>query len=276
LSCHAVPGGCTHTAIRLVTNLDEDFFLKWSPDTEGEGFAAEADGIHALRAARALTVPELIGYSEPGHDPAWILMEYIPHGKLAVDYAARLGEGLATLHRNRFESYGWERDNFIGSLPQSNGITDDWHEFWWQRRLEPQLALAHNRKLLSGREAEWRLLEGSLKNLLAAATVEGPSLLHGDLWIGNTFAGSTGKPVLIDPAVYRGHREVDLAMTELFGGFSDRFYFAYEDQWPLLAGYRRYRRAVYQLYPLLVHVNLFGDAYVDLTVRTLNKALQSA
>ena len=119
-----------------IRNLDEDFFLKWGPDTQGDGFAAEADGICALRAARALTVPELIGYSAPGHDPAWILMEYIPHGKLAVDYAARLGEGLATLHRNRFESYGWERDNFIGSLPQSNGITDDWHEFWWQRRLE--------------------------------------------------------------------------------------------------------------------------------------------
>lgn len=270
-----VPGGCIHTAIRLVTNLDEDFFLKWSPDTEGNGFAAEADGIDALRAARALTVPELIGYSEPGDDPAWILMEYIPHGKPAVDYTARLGEGLATLHRNRFESYGWERDNFIGSLPQSNGVIDDWHEFWWQRRLEPQIALAHNRKLISGRGSEWRLLEANLETLLAAATIEGPSLLHGDLWIGNTFAGSTGEPVLIDPAVYRGHREVDLAMTELFGGFPDRFYFAYEDQWPLLAGYRAYRRAVYQLYPLLVHVNLFGRAYVDLTVRTLTKALQS-
>ena len=276
MHCYAVPGGCIHTAIRLVTNLDEDFFLKWGPDTEGDGFAAEADGICALRAARALTVPELIGYSAPGHDPAWILMEYIPHGKPAVDYTVRLGEGLATLHRNRFESYGWKRDNLIGSLPQSNGVIDDWHEFWWQRRLEPQIASAHNRRLLSGRGAEWRLLEASLKNLLAGAKVEGPSLVHGDLWSGNTFAGPTGEPVLIDPAVYRGHREVDLAMTELFGGFPDRFYSAYEDQWPLLAGYRAYRRAVYQLYPLLVHVNLFGGAYVDLTVRTLNKALQSA
>ena len=104
----------------------------------------------------------------------------------------------------------------------------------------------------------------------------GPSLLHGDLWSGNTFAGPSGEPVLIDPAVYRGHREVDLAMTELFGGFPDRFYSAYEDRWPLLEGYRERRRAVYQLYPLLVHVNLFGGAYVDSTTQALERALGAA
>ena len=273
LSYEAVTGGCIHRVHRLTTSLEEDFFLKWSPHAVGDAFAAEADGIQALHDAKTLTVPELIGYSQ---EPAWILMEFVPHGRPAPDHPVRLGDGLAGLHCIRLEPYGWERANFIGSLPQSNGVMDDWHEFWWQRRLALQMALARDRKLLPGRESEWTRLEASLESLLVGASEEGPSLLHGDLWSGNTFAGPSGEPVLIDPAVYRGHREVDLAMTELFGGFPDRFYSAYEDRWPLLEGYRERRRAVYQLYPLLVHVNLFGGAYVDSTTQALERALGAA
>jgi fructosamine-3-kinase len=275
VDCQAITGGCIHPALKLATDLNEDFFVKWSPHAEGDAFAAEADGIQALHDADALMVPELIGYSEPGQEPAWILMEFIPHGKPAVDHPERLGDGLAALHRSRPEPYGWERANLIGSLPQCNEVMDDWPEFWWQRRLEPQVALAHDRRMLPGRHAEWTRLEASLETLLAGATDEGPSLLHGDLWSGNTFAGPSGEPVLIDPAVYRGHREVDLAMTELFGGFPARFYSAYENRWPLREGYRERRRAIYQLYPLLVHVNLFGAQYVDSTTQALDKALRA-
>lgn len=136
----------------------------------------------------------------------------------------------------------------------------------------PQLALARRAGRLPATEAEWARLLDHLPKLLAAAEDDGPSLLHGDLWSGNAMATADG-PALIDPAVYRGHREADLAMTELFGGFDARFHVAYREAWPLLPGYAEERRAVYQLYYLLVHVNLFGGGYVAQTAGVLRRAL---
>jgi fructosamine-3-kinase len=146
-----------------------------------------------------------------------------------------------------------------------------WAEFWRMRRLEPQLELARAAGRLPGRQADWDRLMERLPALLDNAEMDGPSLLHGDLWGGNVMAAAAG-PVLIDPACYRGHREADLAMTELFGGFGPEFYAAYGEQWPLLAGYPR-RRPVYQLWYLLVHVNLFGGGYVSQTAGVLREAL---
>ncbi len=123
-----------------------------------------------------------------------------------------------------------------------------------------------------GRWDDWELLKTNLPNLTGTDGLE-PSILHGDLWSGNVFAGPSGEPVLVDPAVYRGHSEVDLAMTELFGGFPGPFYSAYAEVRPLADGYREVRRSLYQLYPLLVHVNLFGGSYVASTHRTLRTVL---
>ena len=275
LGAERVTGGCIHQTARLATNLREDFFLKWAKDPVSDVFAAEADGLNALREATDLTVPEVIGHSKAGEDPAWLLLEYVPPGSPAPDYEEHLGESLAVLHEAREDPYGWHRSNYIGSLPQANTTTDDWSAFWWAERLEPQLALAGDNGRLAGLDREWAQLESKLPSLLAGAAEDGRSLLHGDLWSGNVYAGPDGGPVLVDPAVYRGHREVDLAMTELFGGFPRAFYAAYEDRRPLTDGYEDIRRNVYQLYPLLVHVNLFGGAYVEGAAGALRRALDS-
>ena len=267
-------GGCIHQTARLSTNLEEDFFIKWARDPLSDVFAAEADGLTALKEATDLTVPEVIAYSDATETPAWLLLEYVPRRSPAPDYAARLAESLTVLHETREGPWGWHRSNYIGSLPQSNRTVDDWSEFWWAERLDPQLAAAVDSGQLDGANREWAELESKLPALLEAVAADGPSLLHGDLWSGNVYPGPDGGPVLVDPAVYRGHREVDLAMTELFGGFSRAFYTAYERERPLVDGYQDVRRHVYQLYPLLVHVNLFGGSYVDGVAAALRSALR--
>ncbi len=184
----------------------------------------------------------------------------------------RLGRGLAALHRaGRADGWGWMEDNFIGPLPQANAPAASWAEFWRTRRLEPQLELARRGGRMPGKAAEWDRLMDRLPELLAPAEADGPSLLHGDLWGGNVLA-APGGPAIIDPAVYRGHREADLAMTELFGGFGDGFRAAYREAWPLQPGYPA-RRAVYQLWYLLIHVNLFGGGYGARTAAVLREAL---
>ena len=272
-------GGCIHETARLSTNLQEDFFLKWAQGPPSDVFAAEVDGLSALhgstRNSADLTVPEVVDYSDAEAKPAWLLLEYVPHGSPGGDYAERLGEALAVLHEVGEGPYGWHRSNYIGSLPQANTSMDDWPAFWWSQRLAPQLVLASDNRRLASLDREWATLESKLPKLLRGAEQDGRSILHGDLWSGNVYPGPDGGPVLVDPAVYRGHGEVDLAMTELFGGFPRGFYSAYEGRRPLRDGYEDVRRHVYQLYPLLVHVNLFGGGYVNGVAAALRCALAS-
>jgi fructosamine-3-kinase len=270
-----VTGGCIHQTARLSTNLKEDFFIKWARDPLSDVFAAEADGLSAMRASTDLTIPDVIGHSEGDATPAWLLLEYVPRGSPAPDYADRLGNALAALHDPREGPCGWHRSNYIGSLSQSNTPMEDWSEFWWSERLEPQWTLAADRGHLADLDREWATLEARLPTMLGAVEEDVPSLLHGDLWSGNVYPGPDGRPVLVDPAVYRGHGEVDLAMTELFGGFTGAFYVAYQRARPLADGYQEVRRHVYQLYPLLVHVNLFGSSYVSGVAGALRSALRA-
>jgi protein-ribulosamine 3-kinase len=271
-----VGGGCINHGIR-VELADGPIFLKYNPDAPPGMFAAEARGLQALRkAADELTVPRPIAWAEAADGaPAWLAMEWMESAPRPRDFAERLGRGLAGLHGlipgEDDAEWGWMEDNFIGSLPQENAPAPSWAEFWWMRRLEPHLAMARSAGRLPGRAAEWDRLMAMLPALLDPAEMDGSSLLHGDLWGGNVMSGADG-PVLIDPACYRGHREADLAMTELFGGFGDGFHAAYREAWPLLPGYPG-RRAVYQLWYLLVHVNLFGGGYVGQTEEVLREAL---
>jgi len=267
-----ISGGCIHDSLRIATDRGESFFLKWSPDSTEDAFLAEAEGLEALSYSGSLRVPEVIGYSTPGELPSWLLLEFVSHGSPTHDYWETLGRGLADLHSVRSGPYGWECSNYIGSLPQDNDVTEDWDDFWWARRLLPQLTMAQEANRLPGDWNEWELLETGLPVLIHADSMH-PAILHGDLWSGNVFAGPSGEPVLVDPAVYRGHAEVDLAMTELFGGFPTSFYSAYSAVRPIDDGYREVRRPLYQLYPLLVHVNLFGGSYVDSAYRTLRQVL---
>ena len=260
-----IGGGCINPSARIETDSGDAFFLKWNRDVPADFFRVEARGLTALAEPGALRTPEVVGVSaessSSSDDPhLWLLLEFVERGAEDADYGARLGTALATHHEaTRGPEHGGP-DNYIGPLPQSGTVRGDWADFWWEERLRPRWESVARRGHLAGSGAAFERLRDRLPALLEPVAEDGMSLLHGDLWSGNVFAGPDGEPVLVDPSVYRGHREVDLAMTALFGGFGAGFYRAYEERWPLLPGHEE-RRHLYQLYPLLVHVELFGSGY---------------
>jgi protein-ribulosamine 3-kinase len=245
-------GGCIHECYRVKIGGVERF-LKTNDAAQADAFAAEADGLAALRAA-GMRVPEPLSWGTVAGQ-AYLLLEYL-HLDAKRDFAA-LGRMLAAAHRHTGPRFGWHRDNYIGTTPQLNGWCENWSEFWRERRIRPQLDLA-SRNGFRIAVPSFNVLEGHKP---------APSLLHGDLWSGN--AGFiAGGPVVFDPAVYYGDREADLAMTELFGGFPQVFYDAYNEAWPLDEGYAR-RKYLYNLYHLLNHLNLFGRGYLPQVEATL-------
>lgn len=255
-------------AVRLAAGTT--VFVKTNARADPAMLPAEARGLAFLREARALRVPEVIAVSSGrAGEPAFLVLEYLEPARPAPGFDERLGRGLAALHASGAPCFGLDHDNFIGRLPQRNDPAATWHEFYGERRLLPQLRAAAD----SGR-ATRRMKEGieHLVSRLSALTgeAEPPSRLHGDLWGGNLHRDDRGEPCLVDPAVYGGHREVDLAMMRLFGGFSERCFAAYGEASPLAPGHED-RVAMYQLYPLLVHVNLFGGSYVSSVERALDR-----
>ena len=270
----AVGGGCISPVARVRTVSGERFFLKWGgPGLPADLLAAEARGLRQLAEARAVRVPDVVAL-DPSDPPRWLVLEWLEPGRPTTGSWQRLGRELAALHRVRAERFGDDHDNYIGTLPQGNAPADDWAEFWISRRLEPQLRRARAVGLLDDddRRGFDRLFE-RLPEILDPAASEGASRLHGDLWSGNVHMTADGAPALIDPSVYHGHREVDVAMAQLFGGFGRGFMDAYLEAWPLAPGYEPLRRATYQLYYLLVHVNLFGAGYVSGTRRALREVI---
>jgi protein-ribulosamine 3-kinase len=251
-SAAGVAGGCIHDCYR-VSIAGTVRFLKTNSAEYEDAFAAEADGLAALRTG-GMRAPEPHSHGVAA-GRAYLVLEYLDlAGK--KDFAA-LGRMLAAAHRKAGPRFGWHRDNYIGATPQANGWCDDWQEFWIERRLRPQIELA--------RRNGFPLTAPSVKVLEGHRPVA--SLLHGDLWGGN--AGFTAEgPVVFDPAAYYGDREADLAMTELFGGFPREFYEAYEEAWPLDVGYEQ-RKPMYDLYHLLNHLNLFGGSYLGQVKSTL-------
>lgn len=272
LSVSAVGGGCIHPAFR-VAGAGGQAFLKTGGGAPAEVFEVEAAGLRWLRerAGGAPRVPDVL--ARGGEPEPWLLLEWLQPGTATAGEWAALGRDLARLHRSPDGGWGWERSGFIGSLRQENGGTSDWASFWQRHRLEPQRRRAARRGLLPGRPRDWEALGRALPAMLEVAEREGPSPLHGDLWSGNAHPTEEHGVALLDPAPYRGHREVDLAMARLFGGFPEAFFQAYEEEWPLRRTGERQRRACYQLYFLLVHVNLFGQGYVRRAEQALGEAL---
>lgn len=272
-----VGGGCIADTARLITAGEASFFVKWSAADDGPVgmFDAEARSLTAIADTGVIRAPAVLNVrdgSDRADQPRWLLLEWLEPGHTAAHTWPYLAGALCDLHRTRGERWGWPAHNFIGRLPQRNDERSDWSGFWTEQRLEPQLRLACDNGLLD-REARKRFerLYAALPEILAPAEADGPSLLHGDLWSGNLHVQRGGDPALIDPASYHGHREVDLAMTHLFGGFDSFFHAAYHERWPLAPGHER-RRMVYQLYYLLVHVNLFGAGYRSRTLAALSSA----
>jgi fructosamine-3-kinase len=253
-----VGGGCINDALVLEGTDGRRYFVKTNLASRVSMFEAEAEGLAELRAAPGgPRAPAPVCTGAHG-DLSYLILEYIESGPGNAKTQERLGTELAALHRRLAPEFGWRRDNTIGSTPQPNDRTRDWVAFLRERRLGFQLKLAqrngYDGRLL--REGE-RLL-AVLGRFFDRPPV--PSLLHGDLWGGNSGADRQGRPVIFDPAVYYGDREADLAMTELFGGYTPDFYAAYHEAWPLDAGYGT-RKTLYNLYHVLNHLNLFGGGY---------------
>ena len=261
-----VSGGDISSAYRVTDSGGRHWFVK---DGESALLETESAGLSQLRKATTrLVVPEpksLIDHT-PGR--SLLVLEWLESCRPDEGHWERLGLGLAELHRYTAPDFGFDQDNFIGRLPQANGRCSGWVEFFRVRRLEPQVEQA----VAAGRwEPSWNdlysTLVGRLSDLIPNDTE--PALVHGDLWSGNAMSTVRG-PAIMDPAVYFGHREVDLAMTELFGGFSRRFYSAYREANPLESGYRD-RKDLYNLYHLLNHLNHFGGGYAASVDRVLRR-----
>lgn len=265
---HSVSGGCIAQAIRIATDSGP-YFLKWSGDEVARTFVPEAAGLRALRtAADTLVVPApLLAQPATASDPGVLLTDWLEVGREGPEFWESFGRGLADLHRHTAERYGFDTDNFIGRLPQENGWMTSWPDFFAARRLEPQVRIARS----GGRwRAPWNAAFDNLLARLDSLLPSHPaaSVLHGDLWSGNFLVTTQARAALFDPAAYFGHREADLAMTELFGGFEKRFYTAYNEAWPLDAGYPE-RRDIYNLYHVINHLNHFGSGYAGSVERIL-------
>ena len=255
-SAGEVGGGCIHRAFRA-TDGGHSWFVKVNDARRADLFAAEADGLRAL-AHTPLRVPQVICHGEAGGD-SFLVLEWLTLVAGAPRDYAELGRQLARMHALAGSQFGWRRDNYIGSTPQSNAADASWPRFFASARLAPQLALAGSNGHAALCAKGEKLLQALPK--LFGAHAPKPSLLHGDLWGGNAAFLADGTPVVFDPAVYFGDRETDLAMTELFGGFPEDFYAAYRAFAPLDPGYR-VRKTIYNLYHVLNHANLFGGSYV--------------
>lgn len=262
----AVGGGCVNKSYRL-RGAERDYFAKLNDAPLLPMFEAEAQALLAIGATSTLAVPQPICWGSSG-DHSYLVLEYLPLRSARESDMKALGKQLAVLHQATWSFFGWQRDNTIGSTEQINTASQDWVAFWRQNRLGFQLGLAAQNGYGEALQRRGGLLMECFDSLFANYS-PAPSLLHGDLWSGNVaFDDHRGCPVVFDPASYYGDRETDLAMTELFGGFSANFYAAYEDTYPLDDGYR-IRKVLYNLYHILNHLNLFGNGYLPQAEHTI-------
>lgn len=266
-SIRAISGGSINNAFKISFAVGE-WFMKTNSASRYPGmFESEAKGLKLLLDSGLKRVPEVIGLDEADGD-AFLFMQWLEPAGRKKDYWEEAGSALAKLHKVTQKYYGLDHDNYIGSLPQKNNITENGTEFMINMRYDPLVRMAVDNKLLDAHTIE--LVNRVYKNLDSIMPDETSALLHGDLWSGNIITGPDGYVWFIDPAVYYGYRETDLAMTKLFGGFDISFYSAYNDEFPLGAGWEQ-RVDLFQLYPLLVHLVLFGTGYRGEVLSILKK-----
>ena len=253
-------GGCIGKAQAVETEDGDRFLVKSHPHPPNGFFRCEMHGLQALAHCGIFRVPQVYGVGGYG-TARFILMDYVETGPPPGDFFARFGRNLARLHTTaRQDRFGFGEDNYLGNTIQPTGPPRDWVEFWRRHRLGHQLSLARHRGMTDSTMNRLgdRLLD-RLEEFLGGEEHQ-PSLLHGDLWSGNYLCDRDGSPVLIDPAVYYGVGEAELAMCSLFGGFTPEFFQAYNEACPAQEG-AQIRRDIYQLYHLLNHLNLFGEGY---------------
>jgi fructosamine-3-kinase len=261
-------GGCINAAAAL-SDGHQTYFVKLNQATQVAMFEAEAAGLEEMVATQTIRVPKPVCWGTV-QNSAYLVLEWLELGGHGGANAwAEMGRNLATMHRaTNSNGFGWKLDNTIGSTPQPNPWTTDWMTFWQNHRIGFQFQLANRR---GGFFPNQERLLHAIPHLLDGHHPQ-PSLVHGDLWSGNAAITRSGEPVIFDPATYYGDREVDLAMTELFGSFPADFYHAYKAAYPLSTGYQQ-RKVLYNLYHILNHFNLFGGGYDAQANRMIDQIL---
>jgi fructosamine-3-kinase len=263
----SVSGGSINQAYRIGDDL-QTYFIKLNQAHKVGMFEAEALGLKEMAAAQSIGVPQPLCWGTASGN-SYIVLEWINLGQGSVSAWVEMGRQLASLHRQISpQGFGWDHHNTIGDTPQINTWTQDWVTFFTTHRIGYQLQLARRN---GGNFAQTETLLYAIPALLADHTPQ-PSLVHGDLWSGNAAFDLNDNPVIFDPAVYYGDREVDLAMTELFGGFPAAFYQGYQMVWPLNPGYEK-RKVLYNLYHIVNHFNLFGGSYGHQAERMMKEIL---
>ncbi len=252
-------GGCINDAQMLKTQSGKKFFIKTNSYLPSDTFIKEAHSLIEIASSNSIKVPEVIAV-----DNDFILLEFIITGNRIKNFFEKFGRKFAEMHKYYSNDFGFYENNYIGSNPQiniaGNEEKNNWVKFYFNKRLLYQIRLAEKNGYLTHElNKAFLLLENKIESIFDGHIVK-PSLLHGDLWGGNYMIDQNGEASLIDPAVYYGDREADLAMTKLFGGFGYEFYQAYNEAYPLDAGYE-FRENIYKLYHILNHLNLFGTGY---------------
>lgn len=264
----SVSGGCINQGYAVSDN-QRTYFVKLNQASQVAMFEAEALGLEEMLITASIRVPQPLCWGTAGNS-TYIVLEWLEMGGGNSKSWSEMGRKLAEMHKaTSSQGFGWKINNTIGSTPQINTWTADWAEFYAKHRLGYQFQLARRK---GGNFPKQDKLLAAIPELLAAHQVQ-PSLVHGDLWGGNAGCTVSGEPVIFDPATYFSDREVDIAMTELFGGFPAAFYQGYNEVFPLDAGYEQ-RKTLYNLYHILNHFNLFGGAYGSQANRMIDQILQ--
>ena len=263
-----ISGGCINHCYRVTDSNKRSLFIKINETAAYPGLLLkEMNGLRFLKNQQIIKIPDVEDCIEECETQI-LVMEWINQGDPTKHSWQKLGEQLARLHLVTNQQFGYEEDNYIGSLPQDNTWQQNWTDFFVEHRLKPQIDLAESRGMLSTQHQT--LFEKVFSQLPEIFEDEKPGLLHGDLWRGNLLFDESTDPVLIDPAVYFGSRHMDLAMTTLFGGFDPSFYDSYHHHNPLSKNHKQ-QWEICNLYPLLVHVNLFGESYLPAINSVLKK-----
>lgn len=268
IDLNSVGGGSINDTYRLIINGNRKFFLKLNSATKFPAlFEKEKNGLEFIASQNCILTPFVI-LCETISDHQLLLLQWIEPGTRNENFWKIFGEQLAQLHSVSHSHFGFAEDNFMGSMPQANTFTDNWIDFFIHYRLQPQIELAISKNLLP--KSHVASFESLFKKIDSIFNSERPSLLHGDLWSGNFMCSDQSLPVLIDPTIYFGHRSMDLAMTTLFGGFDPAFYDSYNYYYPFPSNYPE-QWEMCNLYPLLIHLNLFGESYLPDITATLKK-----
>lgn len=262
-----IGGGSINQTSKIITNCGT-YFIKWNQrDKFPKMFEKETLGLNTISACNVIKTP-LVKHTEELLQWSYILLEWVETSTPSANFWKIFAEQMAALHRCSFEKFGFEQDNYIGSLYQKNNWTTNWADFFWGQRIEPQLQIARNAGIADrGDIQSFDNLYYKLENIIPE---EKPALLHGDFWQGNFLIDTFGNPCVIDPACYYGHREMDIAMSGLFNGFSQEFYSVYNSVFRMENDWEE-RIDLWNLYPLLVHVNIFGESYMNEVRRNVRR-----